>query len=611
MKRLSSIRHKMMQVVMTTTLVALLVSAGSLLLYELRTYRTSWVEDLTTQADLVARSSAAALAFDDARVAGENLTLLRLRPQIEAAALYGGDGRLFAQYAAPGQAPIRAGPDDRAQRHVFTGERIELRQRIEQNGELLGTLVLRARYDLAQRLRDYLAILAGVTLASLLLASLVARRLQRSVTEPIVAVADVARDVVQQRNYALRATKTTDDEVGELVEAFNDMLSELGGQAAALQAADRRKDEFLATLAHELRNPLAPLANALALLDIDDAVPDTRRRMREIMQRQLRQLVRLIDDLLDVSRISTGRLELRTETLDLVEIARSAVESVLSETVQRGHAVQAEWPAPIWVTGDRTRLAQVFVNLLNNAAKYTEPGGRIEIAFVVEGDAVEVRVADNGMGIDPAMQAVVFEMFVQVDTSLERGRAGLGVGLALARQLVELHGGSLRLESPGLGRGSTFIVRLTKAPARPAGSVATSTPKTPVERFLRILLADDNGDFADSLAIMLQGAGHEVRVVYDGQAALAAATASRPDVGLFDIGMPGMSGYELAQALRERHDRSELLLVALTGWGQDHDRLRTRAAGFDHHLVKPVDVSALLELLARWARAGPARASAG
>jgi signal transduction histidine kinase/ActR/RegA family two-component response regulator len=600
--RMTSIRQKVMRVVMTTTLVALLTSAAALLLYELRTYRATWVEDLSTQADLIAKASAAALAFDDPRVARENLAMLRLRPQIEAAAIYRADARLFAQYTAAEQKPIEPRLSEYREGPNFEGDELELRQRIEQNGELLGTMVLRARYDVAPRLRDYLAILLTVTLASLGFAGLIGRRLQRSVTDPIVAVADVAREVVQQRNYALRADKTTADEVGELVDAFNDMLRELGGQAAALQLADRRKDEFLATLAHELRNPLAPLGNALAILDRDDSSAPLRRQTREMMHRQLRQLVRLIDDLLDVSRISTGRLELRMETVDLVEIVQSAVESVLPELEERGHRLTVAWPLPVWVRGDRTRLGQVFVNLLNNAAKYTDRGGRIQIAFAVDPGTVEVRVADNGMGIDPSMQAAVFEMFMQVDKSLERGRAGLGVGLALTRQLVELHGGSVTLRSAGLGHGTTFAVRLARsvaaAPA-PEPPVADEEPRAPAPtvRRLRVLVADDNVDFAESLAGVLESSGHVVQVVHDGRAGLEAALAQAPDVGLFDIGMPGMNGYDLARAVRTRYGTTRPLLVALTGWGQESDQDRARTAGFDRHFVKPVDLSALLALL--------------
>lgn len=607
----TSIRRRMVFVVMATTLLALLLSSAALLFQELRTYRAAWLEDLEAQANLVARSSVPALTFDDARVARENLALLRQQPQIEAAAIYGVGNRLFASFTATGQEEPPPQLVGRQEGAVFTGDKMELRRPIEQGGERLGTMYLRARYDVAPRLHAYLAILVAVSVASLALASLITWRLQRTITDPIVSVADVARSVMQQRNYGLRAPKKTSDEVGALVDAFNDMLRELGAQDAALQAADRRKDEFLAMLAHELRNPLAPLATALAILERDDAGPATQRRMREIMQRQLRQLVRLIDDLLDVARISTGRLELRMGRLDLVEVAQSAVESVASDLEARRHAMVVDWPPCIWLIGDRARLAQVFVNLLSNAAKYTDPGGRIELAFETGASHVEVRVVDNGMGIAPSMQRDVFEMFVQVDKSLDRGRSGLGVGLALARQLVDLHGGTLELRSAGLGHGSTFSVRL---PLVPATSLPHSSEKalvvSPAAGKLRILLADDNRDFADTLASVLEAAGHRVTVVYDGKAALEAASIGVPDVGLFDIGMPGLNGYELAATLRQRHRDSNLLLVAITGWGQDRDQRRASESGFDEHIVKPVDAADLLGLLARRSGRGDANRSA-
>ena len=672
--RPASIRRRMLRVVMTTTLVALLVSCTALLLYELQMHRASWAQDLRTQADLVARTSVPALSFDDARAAAENLALLRLRPQIEMAALYDASGRLFASYAVPGlplpPARLPPPPPDT----LFEGDTFELQQPIRQagqsvnsansadtddHGEQLGTMVLRARYHVLPRLLDYLSILGVVTLASLALAALVARRLQSAITDPIVAVSDVAREVVQHRNFALRAPRTTDDEVGALVDAFNDMLRELGEQARELQANDRRKDEFLATLAHELRNPLAPVSTALVILQRADVDAATQARLVAMMQRQMQQFVRLIDDLMEVSRISTGRLAPRLERLDLVQVLRSAVESVAPQLLERRHTLLADWPPPVWVQGDRTRLGQVFQNLLANAAKYTEPGGRIEIAFTLEPDQVEVKIADNGIGVAAEMQREVFEMFVKVDRSIEAGRSGLGVGLSLARQLVALHQGSLTLHSEGLGCGSTFTVRLPRQPAPPAAqdseeraalaaaAAATATamargpasasasasasalasaralaaspasvvalaraapgakpsPGTPAPgapgRRLHVLLADDNRDFVDSLAAVLTAAGYEVRLAYDGHSALRAVAAELPDVGLFDVGMPGLDGHELATAVRGRPGGAQCLLVAITGWGQPSDRQRAHAAGFDEHLVKPVNIDALQRLLAQ------------
>lgn len=596
----TSVRRRLMRVVMTTTFLALLLSAVALLIYELQTRRVTWLGELQTQSTLIAQASLPALNFDDRRVAAETLDLLRLRPEIEAAALYGNDGRLFASYVKTGESWP---PPPRAQRNdgpVFDGQRVLMQQRIEQDGELAGTVVLQARYAILPRLLGYVIILAIVMLASLALAALVANNLQRAITDPIVSVASVARQVVQRRDYALRARKTTQDEVGALVDAFNNMLQELGDQAQELRAADGRKDVFLATLAHELRNPLAPLSTGLLLLARDELDPAGRERVRQMMQRQLAQLVRLVDDLLEVSRISTGRLHLRMEKLNLVDAVRSAYETVDAAAQERLQHIEVDWPAAeILVEGDRTRLAQVFANLLSNAVRYTEPGGRIAIRFQATRERVEVQVEDNGIGIDPAMQGQVFELFVQVDKSLGRGRAGLGVGLSLARELVRLHGGTIALRSAGLRQGSTFVVSLPRLTATaPAEEPAATPAPASVPGQVRVLIADDNRDYADSLAEVLRMLGCEVRLCYDGPSALEVANAWLPDFGLFDIGMPGMDGYALAFAVREGPSGDRIVLIAVTGWGQEQDQLRAQGAGFDEHFVKPVDIGKLAALLA-------------
>ncbi|WKB52091.1 hybrid sensor histidine kinase/response regulator [Eleftheria terrae] len=612
-------RQKMLLVVMATTFAALLLSATALLIYELRSFRAAWIEDLSTQADLISRSSAAALAFDDMRAASENLSLLRHRPQITAAAVYAPDGDLFATYASvddiPPSFPAAPGPEG----HRINGDEMEIFQRIEQNGELLGTVYLRARYDVTTRLFDYLAILAAVTVASLLAAALIFNRLQHAVTMPILAVAQVAREVMERRNYSLRVPKQSEDEVGILVDAFNNMLIEVGRRTEALErinrdlsiemeerqkaeealrAADRRKDEFLATLAHELRNPLAPLSNGIEILKLPRADAEARTRVLGIMERQLRQMVRLIDDLLEVSRITTGKLALKREPLDVLGVLRSALEIAEPALRARGHRLEAHLPeAPAWVDGDATRLAQVFSNLLNNAVKYTDPGGHIEVGAELGEAGVTVRVRDNGIGIAPEMQAAIFEMFMQVDKSLERGRAGLGVGLTLARQLVELHGGTLEVHSAGVGQGSEFVVRLPLSAAAPAAVLPEELPPAAALLPLRILLADDNVDFVSSLASMLEPMGHQVRVAHDGRAALEAALAEPPDIGFFDIGMPGLNGYALAERLRREPRTARMVMVAVTGWGQDSDREQARRAGFDHHLVKPIELNQVLPVL--------------
>jgi CheY-like chemotaxis protein len=318
-----------------------------------------------------------------------------------------------------------------------------------------------------------------------------------------------------------------------------------------------------------------------------------------MMKRQLTQLVRLVDDLLEVSRISTGRTHLRLEHLDLVDAVRSAFETVEGAAQERTQSIDVAWPnAAIWVEGDRTRLAQIFVNLLSNAVRYTEPGGHIAVRFATAADSIEVQVEDDGIGIDPEMQAQVFGLFVQVDKSMGRGRAGLGVGLSLARELAQLHGGTISLRSPGLGKGSTFTVCLPLAKQAPPVAAAAPLPVAvaAIPGQVRVLIADDN--HADSLAEVMRMLGCDVCLSYDGNSALAATKTWAPDVCLFDIGMPGLDGYELAAAVRQLPGGDRAVLVAVTGWGQQQDQQRAKAAGFDQHFVKPVDVEKITALLA-------------
>ena len=388
---------------------------------------------------------------------------------------------------------------------------------------------------------------------------------------------------------------------------------ELEHANAALALAGQRKDEFLATLAHELRNPLAPIRNALRLLQLAGDNPATAQQSHEIIERQIDHMVRLVDDLLDMSRINTGKVELRKERTDLSAVVGVAVETARPLIEASGQELRVAVPLePLYLDADPTRLAQVLSNLLNNSAKYTERGG--VIALVVEPAETEVviRVRDTGIGIPKEMLPRVFEMFTQVDGALERAQGGLGIGLTLVRSLVLQHGGTVEAHSEGPGTGSEFVVRLPllKKEGRPNPEEGQATslesafhlpPSSAAGR--RVLLADDNRDAADSLAMLLRLQGHEVHVAFDGAAALETACACRPEVALLDIGMPILSGYEVARRLRERPESRDMVLVALTGWGQQADRQRSREAGFDHHLVKPVELGELTELLAA---AGPA-----
>jgi PAS domain S-box-containing protein len=375
---------------------------------------------------------------------------------------------------------------------------------------------------------------------------------------------------------------------------------ELRQRIEQLAEADRRKDEFLATLAHELRNPLAPLRNAVELLRRSGANPGLIEQARGVMGRQLDQMVRIVDDLLDVSRISQGKVQLRKERVELEVVVRSAVEGARPFIDAQGHQLTITLPPEaVWFDGDPTRLAQVISNLLNNAAKYTEKGGHIWLTAERRGSEAVLSVRDTGIGIAAEHLPQLFEMFSQIIPALERSQGGLGIGLSLVRGLVELHGGRVQARSDGIGRGSEFIVRLpvVDVPIRqqPEGPADDGLP--PGTRKWRILVVDDNRDAADSLAMMLQMMGHETCTAYDGLETVQAAATFRPQVVLLDIGLPKMNGYEVARHIRQQPWGEGLALIALTGWGQEEDKRRALDAGFDHHLTKPVGATALEKLL--------------
>ncbi|UGQ47434.1 hybrid sensor histidine kinase/response regulator [Massilia endophytica] len=391
----------------------------------------------------------------------------------------------------------------------------------------------------------------------------------------------------------LRASQTLAD---ARERAGREILERRAAQEA-LQTADRRKDEFLATLAHELRNPMAPLVNSLEILRMsakDKALPAN---VLDVMDRQLRQMVRLVDDLLDVSRITTDKLSIRKEPLILQDVVRHSIETSTPLVQQRRHALSVQMPdAPVPLAGDGTRLAQVFSNLLNNAAKYTQTGGRIGLAATVKDGQARIEISDNGIGIAADALPHVFDIFFQADQSLGRSQAGLGIGLSLARRLVELHGGALSASSAGPGQGSTFTVELPVAEEE-GGTVLPAQHSGAPLRPLRVLVADDNVDHANTLRTLLQARGQTIQVCYDGLSALHAAESFDPQLAFLDIGMPRMDGYELAHRLRSTGRHGRCLLVAVTGWGQDRDQQRSKAAGFDRHIVKPLQAAQLDALL--------------
>jgi PAS domain S-box-containing protein len=399
----------------------------------------------------------------------------------------------------------------------------------------------------------------------------------------IVGASKIARDITQRK----RAEAALREEITRRERA-----------EAALRETDRRKDEFLATLAHELRNPLAPIRQAALISKAPTATEAQKRWSNEVISRQVQHMALLLDDLLDISRVTRGTLELRTEMIELAEVVHAAVETARPTIDAKRHVLSLEIPrGPVNFVADPLRLAQVLSNLLTNAAKYTDPEGQLRLRASCAAETITISVVDTGVGIPADAIKGVFAMFSQVTSSRDRSEGGLGIGLALAKGLVELHGGQIEARSAGLGHGSEFIVRLPlrSASVLPQKQTMGSTSARPVSR--RVLIADDNRDAAESLAMLLRIDGHDVTVVHSGQEALVAFSAMQPEVALLDIGMPELNGYEVARQVRQGSLGRAVTLIAVTGWGQDRDKVQALAAGFNHHFTKPVEADRLCELL--------------
>ena len=631
-----SVRGKMMRIVVFTTAIALLAAGIGMLTHDLSVYRDSWVADLDTQANILASSTAAALVSGDRNVANRNVAALQMRPTVLVTAIYAANSKLYASFVRAGEPPPPLQLQAVTRSARVTGGNVELIDPIMENGQQLGTILLRAHHDIGARALAYLGIFGLVTLMSMLVALLLSTALQKVITEPLDSMANVAREVVNRRDYSLRAHSTSDDEIGFVVEAFNSMLDEVQARAraleqsnaaltsevqirhsaevalaransrlettmAALREADRKKDEFLATLAHELRNPLAPVIHAVKLMESPAADEAQRQWGREVIARQVQRMALLLDDLLDVSRITRGRLELRKDYVDLQSLVNSAVETARPLIDAKDHTLTIDLPAePVVLEVDPLRLSQALSNLLTNAAKYTDAQGQIRLTAAQDAEGLAIRVSDNGIGIESAVIKGLFEMFSQIDSAIDRAEGGLGIGLALVKGLVALHGGSVQATSPGLGQGSEFTIRLPRSvvverhalgPHQPSSPVALAGPRG------KVVIADDNRDAADSLKVLLELSGYDTFVAYDGQQALDLGTRELPRAFILDVGMPDMTGYEVARRIRQQAWGRNALLVAVTGWGQDDDKERAKAAGFDHHFTKPVDPQAVEQVL--------------
>jgi PAS domain S-box-containing protein len=407
-----------------------------------------------------------------------------------------------------------------------------------------------------------------------------------------------------RRFWALGIVTPMHDAGGNLT-GFSKILRDMTDRKRAeeaLQEADRHKDVFLATLAHELRNPMVPLRNGLQLLRLATE-PEAREQARAMMERQLGQMVRLVDDLLDISRISRNKLELRKARIELWAVVQSAVETARPQIEANGHTLTVTLPpTPVYLDADLTRLAQVFWNLLNNSAKYTEPGGRITLTATLQGTEAVVTVEDTGIGIPAEALPRLFEMFSQVDRNLDRAQGGLGIGLALVKGLTESHGGTVKVFSAGVGKGSSFVVRLPVSHCVPVREKPSLTNGAAFGPRRRILVVDDNRDGASSLSMLLSVMGHDTLIAHDGLEGVELAEAFRPDLIVLDIGLPKLNGLDACRRIREQPWAKNVVIAAATGWGQDEDRRRSEEAGFDHHFVKPVDAAALGSLAANSSR---------
>jgi len=614
-----------MRLTFITTAVAACLAGIGMISYDLTVYRRSWTTDLANQAAILGVSVAAALEFDDRGGLIPNLQAMRVRPEVLSASVYTPDGRLYASYARDAVSAAPAKPP--AYGEIVSGERVELSQPVLRNGKILGSIYLRAHYDVWGRLGAYLGIFFADFGLSLAVAFVLARRLQKSITEPLDAMTEVAQAVVSRRDYSLRARRRSDDEIGLAVLAFNGMLDEVEARASvsdaamlalrtevrvrqqaeeALLEADRRKDEFLATLAHELRNPLAPIRHAVKLLENNLIDEPQRQWGRAVIGRQVQRMALLLDDLLDVSRITRGQLTLKTTTVDLRAVVDAALEVArpLIET-KRHQLIVNMAEQQIILDCDPLRLSQALSNLLSNAAKYTDEGGRITLIINLSGSELKIAVGDTGIGIQPRAIPGLFHIFSQVDSAIDRAEGGLGIGLALVKGLIALHGGRVEVSSPGVGLGSEFCIFLPisrvsinnkrEAPPQPRDAASPTTS-------CKVLMADDNRDAVDSMSLLLELSGYQTIVAYNGYDAVAMVQEHRPQVVLLDIGMPDLTGYEAARAIRQSDYGRSVYLIAMTGWGQVEDKAHSAQAGFDEHLTKPVDPDRIVELLRNWLR---------
>jgi signal transduction histidine kinase/ActR/RegA family two-component response regulator len=639
------IRRKLVIMTVASTAVALLIASGGFLIWDVLTFRAEIQRDINAQVRIITENAAPAMVFNDDRAAGETLAAFELRPRVVMGCLYSQEGRLFATYYRPDSVPcpIPQPPDQMT--YAWTEARVAVPVMYEDSR--VGSLFLqRELNDVFERL-----LVGGITVASLLVlctlvAVVVGTRLQRSIADPLLDLASVARRVSDTRDYGLRAVPLSSDEVGVVVQAFNDMLDRIGERTTELSRtnadlerevderkrmesertvllarerdANRLKDEFLATLSHELRTPLNAVLGWTRVLRSTSVPAATVERALESIERNARAQARLIEDLLEVSRIVTGKLRLQVRATDLAALVDAAVEVIQpAAAAKRIQVVSAVTTRPAMTSGDPDRLQQVVWNLLSNAVKFTPAGGDITVRLKRERGFV-LTVSDTGIGIDPAFVPHMFEPFRQADGSASREHGGLGLGLAIVRQIVELHGGTIAARSGGAGHGATFEVRLpseleTEPPA-PRPELGTSAlPPPRVDPTLlagvRVLVVDDETDARELLRTTFESFGAEVAAAGSVAEAMELFERATPDVLISDIGMPFEDGYALITRVRaQRPERGGLVpAVALTAYAAPADRLTAIAAGYQAHVAKPYEPGEIASLVERLARGAHTR----
>jgi signal transduction histidine kinase/ActR/RegA family two-component response regulator len=634
------IRHKLLLTTFASTAVAVVLASAGFLAWDVAQYRLEIAEDVEAQSRIVAENSAAPLTFKDEQAARETLAVLRLRPRIELGCLYAASGQLFAMYErdvtaeCPAAAPAFSS---------FEWDTVQEVSPVQMGRDRLGTLYIqRELTDVHNRLRIGVLTAAGLVLLALLTAFVIAYRMQRSISRPMLQLANTAREISSTRDYALRAIPTTRDEVGVVIRAFNEMLDRISERDAELSRtnrelaieveerrrveeertaalarerdANRLKDEFLATLSHELRTPLNAVLGWTRVLRAAHVEPATEKRALESIERNARVQARLVEDLLEVSRIVSGKLRIQVRPVDLAAIVDAAVEVVqpaaMAKKISLDLAISAR---PAMTSGDPDRLQQVVWNVLSNAVKFTPAGGEVSVRLVEE-QGYRLTVRDSGLGIEPRFLPHVFEAFRQADGTASREHGGLGLGLAIAKQLVELHGGTISAHSGGRGTGATFEIYLPSIvaaqhvdavreamapPALPAASVDDS-----MLRNVHVLVVDDEEDARLLLEATLSQYGADVTIAASAAEALQAIERAVPDVLLSDVGMPHEDGYSLIRRLRARPAAAggTIPAVAITAYASANDRLTALSAGYQAHVAKPFEPREIATLVAQLGR---------